>query len=81
MVEERLKPGRIAGCNNCDNHAVINTKVVEFFGYRIGLGPDGPSQPYVETPENEVLCNECIAEKLLIKTDERTTENRTDRRV
>ena len=59
-----LTKGDRAVCSNCDYSAIIDVPVVELFGSYVGYGPGGPEDMFTESKNGDVLCYDCMENKL-----------------
>lgn len=58
-----LEHGEIVACDECSRARPIETAVVELLGSRIGFGPGGENDAFLER-DGEVLCGRCVEEEI-----------------
>ena len=56
-----LEEGEIAECEDCPRARPIKTRVVELFDYRVGYGPRGANDMFLER-NGTVRCRRCADE-------------------
>lgn len=56
--EYRIVQGAVVRCDDCQYARPIETPVLELFGYRVGFGPGGASDIFLER-DVDVQCYRC----------------------
>lgn len=58
-MTEQMEQGDTVACDNCLRARPIENPVIELFGARIGFGPAGETDMFVER-DGEVTCYWCL---------------------
>lgn len=57
-----LETGETAICRDCGDETIIDTEVLDLFGFRVGFGRGGPDDRWVER-DDEIRCAGCAADE------------------
>lgn len=58
-----MKQGEVVSCDDCQRARPIDQPVVELFGDRVGFGPAGKTDMFVERSDS-IVCYWCMDEEV-----------------